>query len=335
MKARKVHRLVPLLTMLVLLVSLLLPLSYVSAAEAADASIAESGDTSTTESADTSAASAADIPVDEAIDIYQHVYDEAGLLSTDEIADLEGLCKSYGDDAGVEIMILTHNDSSAPYAENYIEDFEDQQPVGDRVYLLVDMYNRVVFMEGYGKAETYIHSKRIDSIIDEITPDLSEGNYYNAFATYIERSAAYMNDDSELNYDHDYTAGTPQSNNPSAPNYDETWPSDYNSSASKAASILSNVWLQLLAAVIIAGITVAVMAYNSGGKMTAGAGNYVDQSHSGLIGRRDDYIRTTVTRVRKPQNNDNNHGGGGFNSGGFRGGVSSGGRSHSSGGGKF
>ncbi|HHV13293.1 MAG TPA: hypothetical protein GXX75_23760 [Clostridiales bacterium] len=335
MKAKKALSLISFLTMLVLLFSLFLPLSYASATEASDASTAEAGDTSAAESADASAASAADIPVDEAIDTYQHVYDEAGLLSTDEIADLEELCKSYGDDAGLEIMILTHNDSAAPYAEDYIEDFEDQLPVGDRVYILVDMYNRVVFMEGYGKAETYIHSKRIDSIIDEITPDLSGGNYYNAFVTYIERSAAYMSDDSELNYDHDYTADTPQSNNPGAPNYDETWPSDYNSSASKAANILSNVWIQLLAAVIIAGITVAVMAYNSGGKMTAGAGNYVDQSHSGLIGRRDDYIRTTVTRVRKPQNNNNNHGGGGFNSSGFRGGVSSGGRSHSSGGGRF
>lgn len=67
--------------------------------------------------------------------------------------------------------------------------------------------------------------------------------------------------------------------------------------------------------------------------MTAGSANYIEQNNSGLIGRRDDYVRTQVTRVRKPQNNSNN--GGGFNAGGFRGGVSGGGRSHSSGGGKF
>jgi uncharacterized protein len=75
------------------------------------------------------------------------------------------------------------------------------------------------------------------------------------------------------------------------------------------------------------------MAFNSGGRMTAGSSNYMEQNNSGLIGRRDDYIRTQVTRVRKPQNN--NSGGGGFNAGGFRGGMSGGGRSHSSGGGKF
>lgn len=301
MKNRKIINLIPFFPLFALLFTLFLPSINVMAAETTDS--------------------------------YQHVYDKAGLLSTDEVTNLEDLCKSYGDDAGIEIMILTHNDSNAPYAEDYIENFEDQLPVGNRVYLLLDMYNRIVFMEGYGSAETYIHSKRIDVIINEITPNLSNGNYYDAFVTYIERSAAYMSDDSELNYDHDYTAGTPQSSDPNAPNYDETWPSNDNSSYYKAMNILSNIWVQLLIAAIIAAITVAIMAYNSGGKMTAGAGNYIDQSHSGLIGRRDDYLRTTVTRVRKPQNNNN--GGGGFNAGGFRGGVSGGGRSHSSGGGRF
>jgi uncharacterized protein len=271
----------------------------------------------------------------EAADTTQHVYDDAELLSASEVSDLEDLCASYGDEAGIEIMILTHNDSDAPYAEDYIEDFEDELPVGDRVYLLVDMYNRVVFMEGYGEAETYIHPKRIDAIIEEITPDLQDGNYYDAFVTYIERSAAYMKDDSELNYDHDYTAGTPQSSNPNAPNYDETWPSDNYSRNNQAADILSNIFVQLFVAVVIGIVAVAIMAYNSGGKMTVGGNSYIDQSHSGLIGRRDDYIRTTVTRVRKPQNNNTGHGSGGFNAGGFRGGVSGGGRSHSSGGGKF
>lgn len=264
----------------------------------------------------------------------QHIYDNAGLLSTTEVSDLEQLCIDYGSDAGIEIMILTHDDPDALYAEDYIEDFEDTLPVADRVYLLIDMQNRVVFMEGYGLCETYIHSKRIDVIIDEITPDLSEGNYFDACATYIKRSAAYMSDDSELNYDSNYTANTPQSSNPNAPNYDETLPSDYYSS-STGKNFLANVWIQLLAAVIIGAVTVAIMAYHSGGKMTTGSSTYMDQNHSGLIGRRDDYVRTQITRVRKPQNNNNNHGGGGFNAGGFRGGVSMGGRSHSSGGGKF
>jgi uncharacterized protein len=266
-------------------------------------------------------------------EINQHVYDKAGLLSTTEAEDLEQMCIDYGTEAGIDIMILTHDDSDAVYAEDYIEAFEDQLPVGNRVYLLLDMNERVVFMEGYGTAETYIHSKRIDKIIEEITPDLSGGNYFDACTTYIKRSAAYMSDDSELNTDHDYTAGTPQSSDPNAPNYDETWPSDRNTGSSELIDILSNVWLQLIVAVVIGIITVSIMAYNSGGRMTAGSSNYIESNNSGLIGRRDNYVRTQVTRVRKPQNN--NSSGGGFNAGGFRGGSSGGGRSHSSGGGHF
>lgn len=266
-------------------------------------------------------------------EINQHVFDEAGLLSTAEAEDLEQMCIDYGTEAGIDIMILTHDNPNAVYAEDYIEDFEDKLPVGNRVYLLIDMKERVVFMEGYGTAETYIHSKRIDTIIEEITPDLSNGNYYDACTAYIKSSAAYMSDDSELNYDHDYTAGTPQSSDPNAPNYDETWPSDRNSGSSDLIDFLSNIWVQLIAAVTIGIITVSIMAYNSGGRMTAGSSNYIESNNSGLIGRRDDYVRTQVTRVRKPQNN--NSSGGGFNAGGFRGGSSGGGRSHSSGGGHF
>ncbi|MFT4147125.1 MAG: TPM domain-containing protein [Mobilitalea sp.] len=265
---------------------------------------------------------------------YQHVYDKADLLSTSELNDLEDLCITYGDKAGIEIMILTHDDSSAPYIENYIEDFEDTLPIGDRVYLGMDMIERDVFIEGFGSAETYIHSKRINTIINKITPDLSDGNYYDAFAAYIKMAADYMSDDSELNYDHDYTAETPQSTDPDAPNYDATWPSDRNSTKSQLLEIMENPLVLLGISLLVGAITVAIMAYNSSGRMTAGGNNYIDQNHSGLIGRRDIYLRTTVTRVRKPQDNQNNRGGG-FNAGGFRGGVSGGGRSHSSGGGKF
>ena len=247
--------------------------------------------------------------------VYPHVYDNAGVLSTAQQENLEQMCIDYGAEADIDIIILTHNDKNAPYAETYIEDWEDLQPAGDRVYLLVDLYNRDVSIEGFGRAETYIHSKRIDAILDEISPDLSDGNYYEAFQVYIQRSAGYMNDDSLLNYDHNYT-------------------SEYGSSSSKAVSLITNVWFQLLAAVIIGAITVSVMAHHSGGRMTAGSSNYMEQNHSGLIGRRDDYLRTQVTRVRRPKVNTNS-GSGGFNSSGFRGGTSSGGRSHSSGSRKF
>lgn len=266
------------------------------------------------------------------------VYDEAGLLSAYELEELESLSHKYGKEAGIEIFILTHDDSGSTYPEKYIEDFEDRLPLGDRIYFLYDVYRGEIFMEGYGLAETYIHSKRIDKIFDNVADDLRSKNYYNAFKTYIIMSADYMKDDSELNYDHNYIYDSPPIG--FDPDYEYSYDDyDYNSYYREDTiknSLLANFWFQLIASLAIGGIVVGIMAYNSGGRMTVGARDYLDSGRGGLIGRRDQYIRSSVTRWRKPQNNTSSVGSrGGFNAGGFRGGVSSGGRSHSSGGRKL
>ena len=250
---------------------------------------------------------------DEATDTFPRIYDDAGLLSTSELSDLNSMCISYGDDAGIGIFILTHNDSSSVDGEIYIENFYDNTLYGnytDSVILLIDMSRRDVILEGYGTAETYIHSQRGDSIIQDMKPDLSNGEYAAAFKTFIKQSNSYMKDTSDPNYSRDYTTATE------------------NNAYSEQESILMNIWLQLGVSLAIGAIVVGIMAYNAGGKMTVGGNTYMDQSHSGLIGRRDDYIRTTVTRVRKPQNNNNS-------GGGFHGGTSAGGHSHSTSRGSF
>lgn len=236
-----------------------------------------------------------------------HVYDDAGLLSTSELSDLEDMCITYGEDAGINIFILTNNDSNAVDGEIYLENFYDGNLDGtytDSVLLLVDMYHRDVVFEAYGNAQTYLHSQRGDVIIKKVSPYLTNADYTTAFELYIEKSAAYMKDTSDPNYSRDYSTAIEGGNN-----------------TSTEESILMNIWLQLGVAIVIGAITVGVMAYNAGGRMTVGGNTYMDQNHSGLIGRRDDYIRTTVTRVRKPKENKSG--------GGFTGGVSGGGNSHS------
>lgn len=267
----------------------------------------------------------------------KRVYDEAGLLSSHEIDELESISKEYGDKSGIEIIILTHDDSTSTYPEKYIEDFEDQLPVGDRVYFLYDVYRGEIFMEGYGLAETYIHSKRIDKIFDNVEDYLRNRYYYDAFNTYITMSAAYMEDDTELNYDHNYNYDkTPEGFDPNNDySYDDYEYEKYYREEKLKGSILLDFWFQLAAALIIGAIVVSSLAYRSSGRMTAGANDYLDRSRGGLIGRRDQYIRSTVTKWRKPSQNTSSGSRGGFNSGGFRGGTSSGGRSHSSGGRKL
>lgn len=257
---------------------------------------------------------------------FPHIYDNAGLLSTPDLADLEEMCISYGEDAGIDIFILTHNDSGAVDGEVYIEDFYDNslyENYTDSVILLVDMYNSEVVLEAYGIAEDHIPSSRGDVIIDEIIPHLSDAEYTTAFEIFIKDSASYMIQDAIPNNSGNYTTQDEYGN------YANSNTNSNSYSNSSEPSILTNIWLQLGVAIAIGATTVGIMAYNAGGRMTAGGNTYIDQNHSGLIGRRDDYIRTTVTRVRKPQNNNNNSGGG------FSGGFSAGGHSHSTSRGKF
>ncbi|CUH91866.1 TPM domain-containing protein [Herbinix luporum] len=269
----------------------------------------------------------------------KRIYDEAGLLTGEEIDELESTIKLYEEVSGIEIFILTHNDKKSTYPEKYIEDFEDRLPEADRVYFLYDVYRGEIFMEGYGLAETYIHSKRIDKILDRMVDDLRNGNYFTAFETYIVKSAAYMDDDSELNYDHNYIYDNPpQGFDPNNEYSYDDYDYDRYYGEESNDNILLNIWFQLFASFGIGGIVVGIMAYNSGGKMTAGARDYLDRSRQSLIGKKDHYVRTTVSKSRIPSQSSGSGGSssrGGYNSGGFRGGRSSGGRSHSSGGRKL
>lgn len=215
----------------------------------------------------------------------QHVYDNAKLLSTIETKDLEQLCMDKGKDSGIDIMLLTKGDTDSSDPERFIEDFEDQLPRGDRVYILIDMGSRTIMVQGYGDAKKYINAARSQKITDNMASYVTQEDYYDAFSLSIDQSADYMKH--------------------------------------KPVNLIENIWLQLLVSLIIGGSVVGIMAYNSGGRMTAGGNTYMDPNHSGLIGRRDDYLHTQVTRIRKPKNN------------GSGGGISPGGRSHSTGSTRF
>lgn len=205
----------------------------------------------------------------------QHVYDKAGLLSTSERSDVETMCEKYSKKDHIDFIVLTHDDADAVDGEQYIEDFNDKMLYRNSVILLVDMYNRNIVIEGYGRAESKINSENATAIADELSPYVRDGDYVEAFSRYIKRSDKYMN------------------------------------------PIYMNPLAQLAVALLIGAIAVSVMAYNAGGRMTAGGDTYIDANHSGLIGRRDDYIRTQVTRIRKPQNNSGGGGGGGISAGGM------------------
>ena len=75
-------------------------------------------------------------------------------------------------------------------------------------------------------------------------------------------------------------------------------------------SIFLKIWFQLLISVIIGGITIGVMIYHSGGKMTASGQTYLDRERSSLIRRHDHYIRTHTTRTKRKTDSASSSSGG-------------------------
>lgn len=260
-----------------------------------------------------------------AAETLQYVYDNDNLLTADEQEALRELCQTKGEEAGIDIILLTERLSSSSAEKIYMEEFYDAYyDAGllktDTAMMLINMELRNVYIQGYGKCEFYINNDRIEYILDDIVPYLSDADYYNALELFIDEVVYYMGQDKGVSFE--YEEGQ---------DYGEAYggESDYYEVSLTPAQAIRSVPFGLIALISLAigGISLAVMASGSGGKVTINNRSYLDNAHSGLTASRDDYIRTTVTKRRKPQETSSS--GGPRSSGG--GGISSGGHSHSGG----
>ncbi|GAE05929.1 hypothetical protein JCM10914_2061 [Paenibacillus sp. JCM 10914] len=234
------------------------------------------------------------------------IYDDAGLLTMEERNELNAMANEYGAERDTDFIIFTTNNEEnidvIRLTQNFYDEYE-QGPGRTRVNAAIltldrplDIENRELYLAGFYKAEEYLDNARMDKIRNRITPDLSSGNYKQAFETYIKTAHRYM--------------GFEPGRNPD--------------------NILFNLWFQLGAAAALGAIVVGIMAYRSGGRVTVNRRTYEDAATSAVLEREDRYIRTTTTKRKIPKNTGGSGGGG---SGG--GGISRGGHSHSGSRGKF
>ncbi|MGZ7445106.1 TPM domain-containing protein [Paenibacillus sp. TH7-28] len=216
------------------------------------------------------------------------IYDDAHLLSQADYDELNAMANEYGAERETDIMIITTDNPENEDVVKITEDFYDEQAPGydkahgDAVILTVDMRNRDIYLAGFYKAEQYLGDGRLDKIRDKITPDLTEGDYRQAFEQYIKTANRYMGYEPGVNPD----------------------------------NILFNLWVQLGGALAIGGIAVGIMAYRSGGRVTVSGRTYEDAGASGVLQRQDRFIRTTVTKRKIQKSSSSGGGGGGGRTGG-------------------
>ncbi|WP_370873933.1 TPM domain-containing protein [Oikeobacillus pervagus] len=227
----------------------------------------------------------------------QRVYDEANLLNQKERTQLEEMAEKYSVKRETDFIILTTKNQEKKDVEKYMQDFYDEQGLGydqkhgNTAILTVDMSHREIYLAGFYKAKTYLDRHRLDLIRDKITSDLSAKNYFDAFQTFITTADRYMG----------IKPGVDPEN------------------------ILFKLWFQLAVSIGMGGGVVWLMTYNSGGKVTIHEKTYEDPKTSKVLERRDQYIRTSTTKWKKPKNNSK----------GGSGGITGGGHSHSGSRGSF
>lgn len=228
------------------------------------------------------------------------IYDEAGLLSDEERAELEAKANRLGAERETDIIIYTSLNESGVDVEKMMQDFYDEEAPGydkahgNAVILTVDMRNRDIYLGGFYKAEEYLDDGRLDRIRNKISPDLTAGDYYGAFSAYIDTAHRYMGYEPGVNPD----------------------------------SIFFQWWFQIGVAAIVAWLIVWRMVHTSGGRVTVHSRTYENTRSSGVVRQHDQYLRTTVTKTHIPKPPSGGGGGGG-------GGRTSGGHSHSGSRGSF
>lgn len=216
----------------------------------------------------------------------QRVYDYAGVLNDSEIASLEELSEKYSQKRNIDFVILTTTESNYISIDNYAKNFVEENGFGEDyqtdkdhgcAIVTIGMTLRDVNVSGYGKAETQLDSNRCSLLREKITPLLSNGEYYKAFEKFIKTGQKYVTIKPGVN-----------------PN-----------------NIFLKLWFQCILALIIGAVTVATMAYNSGGKVTTTSGTYLDNNNSKTVASHDHYIRTSTTRVKRESSSSSGGGGGG------------------------
>ncbi|WP_316569486.1 TPM domain-containing protein [Neobacillus sp. YIM B06451] len=261
----------------------------------------------------------------ETFDRNHYIYDNAHLLTDDESAELQQVASEHAKERETAFIIITLDGTNGKDIVQYVEDFYDEhgpgygQPYGNTAILAIDMNERDVYLAGFKKAEQYLDDSRLDLIREELTPDLSGGQYFAAFSIFLDRAYEYMNIEPDVgtgSYSGNGSVGSPQVNN------------HYEFASQPSENIFFQLWFQLIVSLIVAGVVVMSMAYGAGGRVTVNARTYMDSHRSKVINHYDNFVRQTVTKQRKPSSNTNSGGGGG-------GGVTRGGHSHSGSRGKF
>lgn len=125
------------------------------------------------------------------------VVDNADLLTDGETAALEAMAQAIADEYQMDIVILTVNSTDGRSIEAYADDYYDSHDYGigpyySGVLMMLAMDTREWAISTCGDTIYALTDYGLDALFDAMADDLSEGEYYRAFETYLEELPRYF-----------------------------------------------------------------------------------------------------------------------------------------------
>lgn len=252
----------------------------------------------------------------------ERIFDRAELFSSGEKAAIAQQIADFQQETGMDFVIVTSDESHGDTSQQTIADefYErggfglDEENSGILYY--IDMYDRYHYLSTTGAMIDYMTDERISEAIDSIGQALTTGQYADAAESMIQLILK------------DVKAGIPEGQY----RYDVVT----GQRLTARHKVLTTNEILLCAILGLVGCVAIVVTVQSRYKLKGSTYQYDYSANSDvrMTDRQDNYLRTTVTRTRKP---DPPKDGGGFGGGSGGSGVhtSSSGTSHGGGGGHF
>lgn len=248
------------------------------------------------------------------------VFDRAELFTASEVQELEQEIQAFQEETGMDFVIVTSNESHKGSAQQIADAFYEQGGFGldeekSGILYYIDMDDRYHYLSTTGAMIDYMTDARIENAIDEVTRYLSAGAYAQGASQMISIVRQYIRDGiPEGQYRYDVVTGQ-------------------RLTARHKALTKNEIILALVIGFAVCLIYVACVRSRYSLKGSTYHYSYQDNVAMKLTDQEDTYLRTTTTRVRKPDppENTGSHGGGGGS--GVH--TSSSGTSHGGGGGHF
>ena len=258
------------------------------------------------------------------------VVDNGNLLTTEEENQLEQRARSLTETLEIDIIIVTVNSLDGKDVQAYADDYYDNNGYGigpdySGVLMMLAMDTREWAISTCGDAIYALTDYGLEALFRSMANDLSEGEYYSAFDTYLNELPRYFeafeNGDPIDGYHGGYDG--PGSYEPGT--QDDII---YYDPEPDAGDYLRIIFTSLFSGSAVGGIAILVMrGQMNTAKAQSGASSYLRDGSFRLTRHLDLFLYSRVNRTRRQQSS-----GGGGGSSVHR---SSGGRSHGGGHGRF